>query len=66
MSHPSIHVRVPDDLLLAVNAFRRDEPDLPTMPEAIRRLLGRAIAARPTTPNPAQCAGDSALASLVR
>jgi hypothetical protein len=29
----------------AVEGFRRNEPDIPTRPEAIRRLIQRALAA---------------------
>ena len=46
MAHPSIHVRLQYELLSALNAFRRDEPDLPTIPKAVCRLLKRALAAR--------------------
>ena len=44
--NPSIQVqvRVRDSLLSAIESFRRNEPDLPTRPEAVRRLIRRAIA----------------------
>jgi hypothetical protein len=42
-----VQVRIPTDLLLAVESFRRTEPDIPTRPEAVRRLLQRALIAAP-------------------
>jgi metal-responsive CopG/Arc/MetJ family transcriptional regulator len=42
----NIHVRLHDELLRAVDEFRRREADIPTKPEAVRRLLQQAIAAR--------------------
>jgi metal-responsive CopG/Arc/MetJ family transcriptional regulator len=45
--HPSaesIHVRLQNELLRAIEDFRRSEVDIPTRPEAIRRLLQQAIA----------------------
>jgi hypothetical protein len=42
----SIHVRFQDEQQDAIEKFRRDELDLPTKPEAIRRLVERALAAR--------------------
>jgi len=47
--HPSaesIHVRLQNELLRAIEDFRRREADLPTRPEAIRRLLQQAVMAR--------------------
>ncbi len=38
-----VQVRVPNDLLSAVETFRRNEPDIPTRPEAVRRLVQRAL-----------------------
>jgi len=47
---PPIHVRLQSkQLWSAVEAFRRKEPDIPTRPEAIRRVLERAL-----LPNPEQ------------
>jgi hypothetical protein len=37
---------MPKDLRLAIENFRRNEPDIPTRPEAIRRLLQQAVRAR--------------------
>ena len=39
-----IQVRVPDDLRRAIEERRRREPDIPTRPEMIRRLLKLAVA----------------------
>jgi hypothetical protein len=41
-----IQVRIPKDLRSEIEKFRRDEPDIPTRPEAIRRLLRQAVRAR--------------------
>jgi hypothetical protein len=46
MPRGSIHVRVNDDQQLKIEKLRRAEPDLPTKPEAIRRLIERALPAR--------------------
>jgi len=43
---PQIQVRMSPDLRRAVEEFRRQEPDIPTRPEAIRRLLKLAVLAR--------------------
>jgi hypothetical protein len=40
----AIQVRIPKDLVSAIEGFRRNQPDIPTRPEAIRRLIRRAIA----------------------
>lgn len=42
-------LRLPRDLLDAVDTFRRQESDLPTRPEAIRRLLRKALNAGPSS-----------------
>jgi metal-responsive CopG/Arc/MetJ family transcriptional regulator len=34
-----VNVRLPAEMLRAIDDWRRKEPDLPTRPEAIRRLL---------------------------
>jgi hypothetical protein len=39
----AIQVRLRKDLWSAVEGFRRNEPDIPTRPEAVRRLLHRAL-----------------------
>jgi hypothetical protein len=45
---PPIHVRLQNkQLWSAVEAFRRNEPDIPTRPEAIRRVLERALLPKP-------------------
>jgi hypothetical protein len=41
--NPAIQVRVPDSIFSAIEDFRRSEFDLPTRPEAVRRLLTRAL-----------------------
>ena len=38
-----IHVRLENELLHAIECFRRGEPEIPTRPEAIRRLIRRAL-----------------------
>jgi hypothetical protein len=40
-----IQVRVSDDLRRAIEERRRREPDIPTRPEMIRRLLKQAVTA---------------------
>jgi metal-responsive CopG/Arc/MetJ family transcriptional regulator len=44
-----VHVRLQDELLRAINDFRRDEADVPSMSETMRRLLRFAITARQET-----------------
>lgn len=39
----AVTLRLPRETLDAVDAFRKSEPDLPTRPEAIRRLLAKAL-----------------------
>jgi hypothetical protein len=41
--NPAIQIRLRGDLWSAVETFRRNEPDIPTRPEAVRRLLHRAL-----------------------
>lgn len=43
-SNLAIQVKLKTDLASAIEGFRRSEPDIPTRPEAIRRLLQRALA----------------------
>jgi hypothetical protein len=38
-----IQVRLQRDQLAALDAFRKAEPDLPSRPEAIRRLVEKAL-----------------------
>lgn len=39
----AVNVRLPRDTLTAIDAYRRAQHDVPTRPEAIRRLLEKAI-----------------------
>lgn len=39
----AINVRLPREVITALDAFRKDEPDLPTRPEGIRRLMMEAL-----------------------
>jgi metal-responsive CopG/Arc/MetJ family transcriptional regulator len=45
--YPQINIRIHDDLLKRIDAWRRREDDLPGRPEAIRRLVERALIAKP-------------------
>lgn len=38
-----VNLRLPPDMLAAIDEFRRGLPDIPTRPEAIRRLLAEAL-----------------------
>ena len=42
----NIHVRLRNELLRAIDDFRRSEADIPSKPEAVRRLLRQAVTAR--------------------
>ena len=42
----NIHVRLQNELLHAIDDFRRSEADIPSKPEAVRRLLREAVTAR--------------------
>ena len=42
----NIHVRLQNELLRAIEDFRRSETDIPSKPEAVRRLLLQAVTAR--------------------
>jgi hypothetical protein len=42
----NIHVRLRNELLRAIEDFRRSEADIPSKPEAVRRLLLQAVTAR--------------------
>ena len=44
---PAVRVRMQSDLWFAIESFRRNEPDIPTRPEAVRRLLQRALILTP-------------------
>lgn len=39
----AINVRMERDLIDRIDAYRRDEPGLPTRPEAIRRLVEKGL-----------------------
>jgi hypothetical protein len=41
-----IHIRPRDELLRAIDEFRRSEPDLPSRPKAALQLLQQALMAR--------------------
>jgi hypothetical protein len=41
-----IMVRLPPTQVAALDDWRRNETDLPTRPEAIRRILAQALAAK--------------------
>ncbi len=45
-SYPQIGVRVDPDFLKAVDEWRRKQDDVPTRPEAIRRLVEMALQAK--------------------
>ena len=47
---PSIQIRLQSDLWSAIETFRRNQPDIPTRPEAVRRLLQRALISSPDIP----------------
>jgi metal-responsive CopG/Arc/MetJ family transcriptional regulator len=42
-SNLAIQVRLKPDLVSAIESFRRGESDIPSRPEAIRRILQRAL-----------------------
>jgi hypothetical protein len=46
LTEPQVQVRLSRDLRSDIEEFRRNEPDIPTRPEAIRRLLKQAVMAR--------------------
>jgi metal-responsive CopG/Arc/MetJ family transcriptional regulator len=39
-----VQLRLPDDLGAAIDQWRREQSDIPTRSEAIRRLLKKALA----------------------
>lgn len=39
----AVNVRMERPLLSALDAWRREQPDLPTRPEAVRRLVEKAL-----------------------
>jgi metal-responsive CopG/Arc/MetJ family transcriptional regulator len=41
--HAPIGVRMEASLIAEIDKWRRDQPDLPTRPEAIRQLVERAL-----------------------
>ena len=42
-----VMLRLPADLLESVDALRRDEADIPTRPEMIRRIIARYLETAP-------------------
>lgn len=40
---PTSVIRLPDELLAAVDNWAASEDDVPTRPEAVRRLVSRAL-----------------------
>jgi len=38
-----VNVRLPRDSITALDDWRRQQPDLPTRPEAVRRLIDEAL-----------------------
>jgi hypothetical protein len=44
----AIQLHLRRELYSALENFRRNEPDIPTRPEAVRRLLARALEPRTT------------------
>ena len=42
--HKSVHVRFPDEQLLAIDNYRRARADIPTTPKAVRDLVEQALA----------------------
>jgi hypothetical protein len=46
-----VQVRMSQDLRRAIEEIRRNEPDIPSRPEAIRRLLKEAVTARQDAPS---------------
>jgi metal-responsive CopG/Arc/MetJ family transcriptional regulator len=46
--YPQIGVRVDEDLLKRIDEWRRKQDDLPTRPEAIRRLIEQGLKAKPS------------------
>lgn len=41
--NPQVNIRVDEDFLARVDAWRRTEKDIPTRPEAIRRLAEQSL-----------------------
>jgi hypothetical protein len=51
--YPQIGVRVDEEFIEQLDAWRRKQPDLPTRPEALRRLAEQALAVEcATAPKP--------------
>jgi metal-responsive CopG/Arc/MetJ family transcriptional regulator len=46
--YPQIGVRVDEDLLKRLDDWRRKQEDVPTRPEAIRRLIELGLKAKPS------------------
>ena len=45
--YPQINVRVDEEFLARLDEWRRNQPNLPTRPEALRRLAEQALAMAP-------------------
>jgi hypothetical protein len=45
--YPQINVRVDEEFIERLDEWRRNQPDLPTRPEALRRLAEQALATTP-------------------
>lgn len=46
MDTEPVNVRLPVETIAAIDKFRRDQPDLPTRPQAIRLLVEKALKAK--------------------
>jgi len=56
--YPQINVRVDEEFLKRLDEWRRKQPDLPTRPEALRRLAEQALTSAPMTTKHAKRKGD--------
>jgi hypothetical protein len=50
--YPQINVRVDEEFLKRLDAWRQKQSDPPTRPEALRRLAERQLAAEPAAAKP--------------
>lgn len=50
----ALTVRLPRDMLVALDDFRRLQPDLPSRPEVVRHVLSQWIAEREALPESGQ------------
>lgn len=51
----AVNVRIDRDGLLALDGWRRNQEDLPSRPEAIRRLIQRGLASHDSAPTDENC-----------